>query len=313
MIDPLLTRRSLLALAAGAALPVAAHTRRVGRLVIVGGAEDRVNDRAILNKFVHLCGGPGSRIELLTAASSDQEATWRGYEPVFRDMGADNVRALPVSSAEEANTPEVVERILSADGVFMTGGDQGRLMQRLWETAAARALHTAFHLRGSCIGGTSAGAAVMSRSMLAQGDATKLPEKGAAVMDIGLGFLSGAIVDQHFSERRRLGRLLAAVAQRPDLLGVGIDEDTALVIERGEAVEVFGQGAVIVVDGRHMRSNIEDVESSERLEMLGLRLHVLPTGHRYAANARGRGGLRPLPASLQEAVSVLVAPGPIRG
>ena len=308
------TRRTLLRAAALAwpatALPAVA--RRFGRLIVIGGNEDRLQDRVILRRFVAMCGGPDARIRLITAASEDPQGAWRGYEPVFRDIGVQHVELLPMFDRAAAGDPAVISAILAADGLFISGGDQNRLMQILWESDAARAIHIAFHVNGCCIGGTSAGAAVMSRHMLAQGQALPLPQKDAASVDIGLGLVSKAIIDQHFSERRRLGRLLSAMAQRPDLIGVGIDEDTALVIERGQAVEVFGQGAVTIVDGRRMQSNFDEIESEERIELIGVQLHLLPAGHRYAAIPAARGTRRLSPA-LAEAVAMLVEPGPLRG
>lgn len=287
-----------------------APASKAGRLLVIGGAEDRLQDRIILRRFVELCGGPPAHILVLTAASSVPDASWQGYQPVFTELGASQTSHLDLRSPDDANTPEAVERILQADGIFMSGGDQRRLMDTLWETAAARAMHTAFHLRGCCIAGTSAGAAVMSRQMLAIGAATKLPRKDTVTLDIGLGFVNHAIVDQHFSERRRLSRLLSALAQRPDMLGVGIDEDTALLIERQRGIEIIGQGAVTLVDGRAMRSNFNEAEPEQRLEMLDVRLHLLPSGNRYLVGTTQQ---PPLPDALREAVELLVRPGPIRG
>lgn len=311
----LLNRRHLLALGAGLGLmhfEAEAETRRAGRLVVIGGAEDRLQDRTILRRFVEMCGGQAARILVLTAASSDPDASWRGYEPVFRELGVENCVPLTLRSAEDANDPALINPMLNADGIFMTGGDQRRLMNLLWESGTARAMHTAFHARGCCIGGTSAGAAAMSRLMLAEGSTPRLPEKDAAILDLGLGFVSRAIIDQHFSERRRLGRLLSVLAQRPDMLGIGIDEDTALVIERAHSVEVIGKGAVTLLDARAMTSNFADIESNERLELLGVRLHLLPAGYRYSV-IPGERGARRISASLLEAVELLVEPGPIRG
>ena len=310
-----INRRHLLALGAGLELtPVGAQAqaRRTGRLVVIGGAEDRLQDRVILRRFVELCGGGTARILVMTAASGDPDASWRGYEPVFRELGVSDISALTIRTAEEANDVTLIQQILAADGIFMTGGDQRRLMNLIWETDTARAMHTAFHARGCCIGGTSAGAAAMSRLMLAEGSTPRLPEKDAAILDLGLGFVSRAIIDQHFSERRRLGRLLSVLAQRPDMLGIGIDEDTALVIERAHSVEVIGKGAVTLLDARAMTSNFADIEANERLELLGVRLHLLPAGYRYSV-IPGERGARRISASLMEAVELLVAPGPIRG
>lgn len=289
-----------------------AQTREAGHLVIVGGAEDRLKDKVILRRFMELSGGTNANILVLTAASSDQSASWLGYQQVFLEMGATNVTPLPIQDTDDANDPAIISKILSADGIFMTGGDQRRLMDRLWETGSARALHTAFHVRGCCLGGTSAGAASMSRNMLAEGYTPYLPEKDIATLDLGLGFVSNAIIDQHFSQRRRLGRLLSVMAQRPDLLGVGIDEDTALVIERGIGIEVIGRGAVTLMDGRHMRTNFDEANPNDPLEMLGVTMHVLPSGNRYVSKAP-RGKSARIPSSLREAIGVLVAPGPIRG
>lgn len=311
-------RRHLLQLAAWGLLTPPAWAqvptlpRRIGRLMPIGGAEDRMQDRVVLRRFVELCGGPGARIRVLSAASGDPKAAWRAYQGVFGELGVSHTAHLDISDVDHANSQDVVDQILDTDGLFISGGDQRRLMTLLWETEAFRALHTAFHLRGCCIAGTSAGAAVLSRHMLAQGDTPRLPEKEAAELDLGLGFVSKAIIDQHFSERGRLGRLLSVLAQRPDMLGVGIDEDTALVIERGVGVEVVGQGAVTLLDGRQLRSNFEDIESRERLEMLGVRLHLLPAGRRYSL-APGSESYRRMPPHLREAVELLVAPGPIRG
>jgi cyanophycinase len=309
-----LNRRQLLTLSASAlSLPSIALPSRVGRLVVVGGAEDRLKDKIILRRFLSLCGGESANILVLTAASSDQPAAWRGYEQVFREMGATRTTHLPIYTLEDANAADSINQILSADGIFMSGGDQRRLMARLLDTEAARAMLTAFHLRRCCIGGTSAGAAVMSHIMLAEGGTPVLPKKDAAILEEGLGFVPNAIIDQHFSERRRLGRLMSVLAQRPDLLGVGIDEDTALIIERGTGVEVVGNGVVTLIDGRRMRSNFGAAAASEHLEMLGVTMHVLPAGNRYSSLGEDASGSHRLPGSLRSAIAELVAPGPIRG
>ncbi|MBA4255314.1 MAG: cyanophycinase [Polaromonas sp.] len=292
--------------------PPPAPARRTGKLLIVGGAEDRLQDRVILRKFVALCGGPMARILVCTAASGDPAASWAGYQPVFQSLGVQLVEHLALTSPEDANDPARVDQILQADGIWLGGGDQRRLMATLWESEAARAMHLAFHLRGASIGGTSAGAAALSRQMLAIGEAAVRPEKDLVSVDIGLGFVSRAIVDQHFSERGRLGRLLSAMAQRPDLLGVGVDEDTALLIERGRGVEVLGAGNVTLVDGRHMATNFKDLGPNERLEMLGVQLHLLPAGSSYTVGPDATPG-HPLPSALKEALRLLVEPGPIRG
>lgn len=291
-------------------LPVLAQNPRMSRLVIVGGAEDRLQDRIILRKYVDYCGGSQGRIRVITAASGDPESVWQSYRDVFMSLGVQDVQRLALDDRASAHQPQLQAEILQADGIFMSGGDQSKLMDTLWDTPAYQALHQAFHLNRCCIGGTSAGAAVMSRHMIAQGPAVLRPSKEAVDTDIGLGLLSQAVVDQHFSERRRLARLLSTLAMRPDLLGVGIDEDTALVIERGEAMEVIGKGTVTLVDPSQMQSNVNELDTLEQIEMLGVQLHVLPAGHRYSLKTLAK---TTRSAPLRRAIQRLVAVGPIRG
>lgn len=296
--------------AALAGLPVLAQYPRISRLVIVGGAEDRLQDRIILRKFADYCGGSQARIRIITAASGDPEGVWQSYQNAFMSIGVEDVQRLAIDDRESAHALPLQTEILQADGIFMSGGDQSKLMDTLWDTPAYQSLHKAFHLNRCCIGGTSAGAAVMSRHMIAQGPAVLRPRKEAVDTDIGLGLLSQAVVDQHFSERRRLARLLSTLAMRPDLLGVGIDEDTALVIERGEAIEVIGKGTVTLVDPSQMQSNVNELETLEQIEMLGVQLHVLPAGHRYSLKTLAKTS-RSVP--LRRAIQRLVAMGPLRG
>lgn len=307
-------RRQLLTLLSSAALPltVTAQTaKKQGRLVIIGGAEDRKQDRIVLRKFLELCGGPNAKIRFITAASSVPDAVWASYQAVFQDLGALDCEVVPLLTRDDASKPEVVSQLAEAEGIFITGGDQSRLMQCLWESPAAQAMHRAFHLHGACMGGTSAGAAVMSRHMLAEGTPTPSPQKDMVQMDIGLSFMPNAIVDQHFSQRHRLSRLLAALAQRPDLLGVGIDEDTALVIEPNISVEVVGRGSVTLVDPRRIRSNFDTAEGGDKLEMLGLQVHLIPAGNRYALPNTPKHRKPPVP--FWDALSLLAKPGAMRG
>lgn len=294
-------------LAAKGSAPAPRH----GRIIAIGGAEDRMQDRLILRRFIELSGGPSADIVLLTAASNDPVATFAAYAPVFQALGVDRCSMVDARERGQADDPVLAARLLQADGIFMTGGDQRRLMASIGGSAFARSMREAFTVHGACIAGTSAGAAALSRWMLAEGSTPWLPEKDAARLDDGLGLVPNAIIDQHFSERRRLGRLMSVLAEQPERVGVGIDEDTALVIERGRGVEVVGRGVVTVLDGRRMLSNLAQVKSRERLELLGMRLHLLPAGNRYGV-VDGERGQRPIPPSLREAISLLVAVPSIR-
>jgi cyanophycinase len=299
----------MIGLSALQTMPALAQRPRVSRLVIVGGAEDRLQDRLILRKFADHCGGPQARIRLITAASDDPQGVWHSYQQAFNALGVFDVQPLAIYDRDSAQSPEVQAEILQADGIFISGGDQSKLMAILWDSWAYQSLHQSFYLNRCCIGGTSAGAAVMSRHMIAQGPAVLRATKEAVDTDMGLGLLSQAVVDQHFSERRRLPRLLSTLAMRPDLLGVGIDEDTALVIERDVGIEVIGQGSVTLVDPSQMRSNVDELESLESIELLGVQLHFLPAGHRYHLSTIGQDARS---APLRQAVQRLVTLGPMR-
>ena len=252
-----------------------------GHLVIIGGHEDRKRDMEILSRFVDLAGGKGAKIVVISAASSIADEMWEIYDQAFSELGVKNRVHLHLQSRQCANDREHIKDIRDATGIFMTGGDQKRLLAIIGGTALDNEMHAALKLRGACIGGTSAGASAMSGHMLAQGRAELHPEKGSVSLGAGLGFLHRVVIDQHFSERQRLSRLLSVVAQNPYLQGIGIDEDTALVIERGVGIEVLGEGAVTIVDGRNMSTNIAEISDHETPELIDVRLHLLPAGSKF--------------------------------
>lgn len=253
---------------------------RNGHLVIVGGGEDRVDDKEILAKFVELAGAASARIVVVTAASTVPEDMWKIYDDAFGALGVADRSPLHLASREEANDAANAQRIEQATGIFMTGGDQKRLLAMTGGTAVARAMHAAL-ANGACIGGTSAGASAMSAHMLADGTADLNPERGSVSLGAGLGLVRRAVIDQHFSQRHRLARLLSVVAQNPYLHGLGIDEDTALVVQPGVGIEVIGNGSITLVDGRDAISNVADAAKRESLELINVRLHMLPAGSRY--------------------------------
>jgi cyanophycinase len=263
------------------------QTARHGHLVIIGGHEDRQHDKEILTRFVELAGGANARIVVITAASKIADEMWEIYDQAFGDMGVHNRVHLSLESRQDANDEAKVRLVAEADGIFMTGGDQKRLLAIIGGTALDAEMHTALKVRGACIGGTSAGASAMSGHMLAQGKTDLLPEKGAVSLGAGLGFVHRVVIDQHFSERQRLSRLLSVVAQNPYLQGIGIDENTALVIERGRGIEIVGEGSVTVVDGRTMDTNMADIAERDTPELIDVRLHLLPAGSRYYLPVEG--------------------------
>ncbi|HZX28494.1 MAG TPA: cyanophycinase [Telluria sp.] len=256
-----------------------------GHLIVIGGHEDRQCDKAILSRFVELSGGPGGRIAIVTAATTHPDVTWNSYCDALRDLGVEHCEHVHIESREDANNPELVRKAAEADGIFLTGGDQKRLLANLGGTELDTAMHRAFKEKGACIAGTSAGASAMSGHMLAEGESPDRPAKEAVSLRAGFGFIQRVVIDQHFSERHRLARLLTVVAQNPYLQGVGIDENTALVIDRGHGVEVVGRGAVTIIDGRYMLSNAAEVDKSDMPELIDVRLHLLPAGKRYELGA----------------------------
>ena len=200
---------------------------RGGHLLIIGGGEDRTEDKTILTRFVELCGGAGSRIAVLTAASSVPDKMWDIYDSAFAALGVAERQQFHIETRAEANDPALIALLDRADGIFMTGGAQARLMALIGGTGADEAMRRALWQRGACIAGTSAGASAMSAHMLVDGKVDLQPEKGGVNLAAGLGLLHGVVIDQHFSQRHRLARLLTVIAANPQLLGIGIDEDTA--------------------------------------------------------------------------------------
>jgi cyanophycinase len=282
-----------------------------GNLVIIGGHEDKQHDMTILKRFVELSGGADARIVVITAASTVAGDMWETYDKAFADLGVRRHVHLHLQSRQDANDEDHIRAVLDATGIFMTGGDQKRLLAIIGGTALDAEMHAALKLRGACIGGTSAGASAMSGHMLATGRVELHPEKGSVSLGAGLGFLHKVVVDQHFSERQRLSRLLSIVAQNPYLQGIGIDEDTALVVERGVGIEVLGQGAVTIVDGRAMETNIAEIDNRETPELIDVRLHLLPSGSKYRLPRTGEEQARRIPAPLLEFLENVTKRNPI--
>ncbi|HYN76142.1 MAG TPA: cyanophycinase [Candidatus Limnocylindria bacterium] len=251
-----------------------------GPLVVIGGAEDKLGRTSVLRRFVDLAGGVGARIALCASASSMGEEVTRLYETVFRSLGAEAVVPASPLSRVAADDPELVSTVTDSTGIFFTGGNQLKLSQIVTGTAFGDAVVTA-HRQGRTIGGTSAGASVLSEHMVAFGTSGATPKNRIAQLAKGLGLLPGVVVDQHFGQRNRYGRLLSLVAQSPSLLGMGVDEDTAAVITGARVLEVIGRGSVFVVDGGRAVSNAASASRTKPLMVSGAVLHVLPAPHHF--------------------------------
>ncbi|KOP27505.1 cyanophycinase [Hapalosiphon sp. MRB220] len=254
------------------------HTKR--QLVIIGGAEDKEGDCQILREFVRRAGGIKARIVIMTAATELPREVGENYIRVFERLGAEDVRIIDTETREDASSSTALEAINKATGVFFTGGDQARITSILKDTEIDAAIHKRFS-EGMVVGGTSAGAAVMPDVMIVEGDSETNPRIEIVDMGPGLGFLPGVVIDQHFSQRGRLGRLISALALQPAVLGFGIDENTAMVVTDSQ-VEVIGEGSVTIVDESEViHNNIDEILKDEALAFCGAKLHILPHGYKF--------------------------------
>ncbi len=267
-----------------------------GPLLVIGGAEDKLRRRVILQRFVDLAGGPEGRIAVVPTASSLGPEIVEVYDALFRSAGAGDVVAVRPESREEAHDPALVARLDGATAVFMTGGNQLKLSSILGGTPVGEAIR-ALHERGGVVAGTSAGASIQSSHMVAFGSGGTTPKQRMTQVAAGLGLIGSTVIDQHFDQRNRYGRLLMIVAQSPQLLGIGVDEDTAAVVERVEVdgedgreehelLSVLGRGAVTVFDPARLITNAYDARRSAPLLASGVVLHVLPEGSLFDLTTR---------------------------
>lgn len=258
------------------------HLSGSGSLIIIGGAEDKKNDKTILKEFVRMAGGPKAQILIMTVATELPVEVGAEYIKVFKSIfdGDASVETLHIASRGEANDPESLAKIDKATGVYFTGGDQFRITRILGGTKTDMLLHDRYE-SGLILGGTSAGASMMSSIMIIQGPAETTAKRGMTRLGAGLEFLPGVIIDQHFAQRGRINRLLAAIAQYPHHLGIGIDENTALIVE-GTRCRVVGEGSITVLDAGDACEGIgEKFETDENLAICDVRLHLLTSGHGY--------------------------------
>lgn len=257
-----------------------------GTLVIIGGAEDKNGDCVILRRFVELAGGKEARLALITSATSRPQIVGESYSRLFKEIGAQEVSVLNVTNRQDANHPAAYETVTAATGIFFTGGDQLRITSLLGGTRLDEAFRRAYQ-EGAIIAGTSAGASAMSETMITEGMETEAPQKNSVQMAPGLGLIREVVVDQHFAQRGRLGRLLTAVAQHPYMLGVGIDEDTAIVVLPGGVFKVIGAQTVTVIDGKEIReTNVSESGLREPLALTNVILHILPNGYEFDMRKR---------------------------
>jgi cyanophycinase len=254
-------------------------------LVIIGGHEDKCGERKILHEVAKRVGH--GKLVISTVASSEPDGLFEEYAKVFHDLGVKHVAELEIWSRDDARDDDKVKTVKGAAGFFFTGGDQLKITSQIGDTPVYEELRKLYKT-GKVIAGTSAGASVVTDTMLVSGDGRESHRVSDSLhMAPGLGLIRGMIVDQHFAERGRLGRLLGAVAQNPKTLGVGIDEDTAIIVKNAEEFAVIGSGAVYVLDARNVTySNIIEAKAEETLSIHNLKIHVLANGDTFDLKAR---------------------------
>jgi cyanophycinase len=262
-----------------------AEGQKRGYIVPVGGAEDKEGPAEILRRFVAISGGSDARIAIIPTASQ-LESTGRRYEDIFKDLGVKDATALPFKTRRDTEREDWLAVLEEASGVFLTGGTQLRIATVLGGTPVAKAIRR-LNARGVSVGGTSAGAAILSEHMIAFGSEGSTPRAGMATLAPGFGLTNRVVVDQHFRQRDRLGRLLSALAYNPFAVGLGLDEDTAAFIDPNDQVHVLGAGAITIIDALGMEhSSMASAEMGQPVCMTGVRVHILTSGATFHLKTR---------------------------
>jgi cyanophycinase len=273
-----------------------------GKLIAIGGNEDKGTEPEpnygqknnlnffglqILSRIVHEIGGQNSYIEVITSASSIPDEVGQNYLDAFGKLGCKNVRVMSIRNREDAQKPEMIERIKNCDGVMFSGGNQLRLSSIFGGTDFLQVLQDRYMHENFTIAGTSAGAMAMSNTMIYQGSSSEALFKGEVKITTGLAFIKDVIIDSHFVTRGRFGRLTQAVASNPSCIGIGLGEDTGVFVSEGRYLEAVGSGLVIIIDGHHIRhSNIADLKEGSPISIENVVVHVMSKGNCYDLNTR---------------------------
>lgn len=256
-------------------------------VMIIGGAEDKVHGRQILQTFFNRSGGTDARIAIIPCASREPAIIGDRYRTIFTDMGATEIEILDVREREQADFPSWQTFVQSCTGVFMTGGDQLRLCGLMADTPIMEIVRMRAQLGEITLAGTSAGAAVMGEHMIAGGGSGESPNRSLVDLTTGLGIVPEVLVDQHFHNRNRMARLMSAIAAYPDKVGIGIDEDTCAMFEQDGSFQVLGKGTITLIDpGDLSYTNQPYVGTNDPLSIHNLRVHILSAGDRYSLHKR---------------------------
>jgi len=273
------------------------HPHADRQLIAIGGHEDRTGEKHILDRISREM--KGGKLVVATVASEATKESWEEYKRAFHALGIQNIEQLTLGSHSESFMESKLAIVRNARAVFFTGGDQLRITAKLGGTPLCDEIREVY-MQGGIIAGTSAGASVLTETMLVGGESSQSHRIGTALkMAPGLGLIQGLIIDQHFAERGRIGRLLGAVAQNPRILGIGLDENTAIIIREETEIEVLGDGAVYIVDGTNVSyTNISEEEPNRTMSVFGIKLHVLSSGdhlhiHGHVSRSAGSKEIEP--------------------
>lgn len=262
-----------------------------GSLIVIGGHENKEGHRPILELIAKRAGA--GKLVVATLASEEPESQWREYERTFRQLGVKRIEQLDVRRRQDLLEDPRLELLKDARVLFFAGGDQTKISSKFGGTPLCDRMREIYQA-GATIAGTSSGASVMTEIMMAGGESNTSSEVGGDLhLAAGLGLISGVIIDQHFAERGRMGRLLGAVANNPRLLGIGIDENTAFVFKGHREGTVIGSGAVYIIDGREITYTNAAEDQKKSLSVFGVKVHVLSKGDKFDLTNRtpveGRG------------------------
>jgi cyanophycinase len=256
-------------------------------IMIIGGAEDKVHGREILRTFFQRSGGTNAQIAIIPSASREPAVIGERYRAIFTEMGAQKIEILDIRDRDQCADAALQAYTEQCTSVFMTGGDQLRLCGLLADTPLMNSVRQRAQRGEITLAGTSAGAAVMGHYMIAGGGSGESPNRSLVDITTGLGIIPELLVDQHFHNRNRMGRLMSAIAAHPDRFGIGIDEDTCTVFEGDGLLQVIGKGSVTIIDPAEMtHTNQSYVGATEPLNMCNLRVHILVHGDRYSLRKR---------------------------
>lgn len=273
-----------------------------GTLISVGGAEDKGTDLelgiiernnlnffeiGILKNIVKEINNTDARIEIVTTASQIPDEVGENYRDAFSKLGCTNIGHMKIRNREDAMKPEYLERLKACDGIMFSGGNQLRLTSIFGGTEFLELLHYRYENEPFIIAGTSAGAMAMSNTMIYQGNASNAHLKGEVKITTGLAFIKDVIIDSHFNKRGRFSRLAQAVAANPSAIGIGLGEDTGVIIRNGCEMEAIGSGAVVIIDGRNIRhNNIADIEEGAPVSVENMIVHIMEKGNFYNSKTR---------------------------